>query len=79
MGEPHEFRTEGSRIVGIREAMRALREGVPVWAGETAEGDLGLVEAIEPLRDGDRVTPAFRVRFVSGHSRVGLEDQTFRL
>lgn len=79
MGESHEFRTEGSRIIGIREAMRALREGLPVWASETTEGDLGLVEAIDPLRDGERLTPAFTVRFVGGRSRVCLEDHTFRL
>lgn len=59
--------------------MRALGEGLLVFAPETADGQLGQVAAIESLTIQGLLTRAFNVQFVSGHVRVSEGATLFYL
>jgi hypothetical protein len=69
MNETHPVQANDCRTISEREAERALREHIRVYAPETPEGGLGRVAAIQPLSIGGRLTPAVSIRFESGYAR----------
>jgi hypothetical protein len=61
-----------------RDAIEALHQGRVVLAFEQPEA-WGEVCAIELLYEQGALTPAYRIRFASGHARVTEGREQFRL
>jgi hypothetical protein len=62
----------------VRDAIEALQQGRLVLAPESPEA-WSEVSTIEPLREKGVLTPAYRIRFASGHGRVTEGGEQFRL
>jgi hypothetical protein len=62
----------------VGDAIQALAQGRLVLAPESPEAWVE-VTAIEPLYEQGVLTPAYRLHFASGHVRVTVGGEQFRL